>query len=94
VAESGGGGEGRGLLDYPVDYTFKVMGLAGDDFAVHAERLVAAVVAEVLAARTVVRHSRNGKYQSVSVVARLRSEGQRRAVYEALRSDGRVVYYL
>jgi putative lipoic acid-binding regulatory protein len=42
----------------------------------------------------VVRASNKGKYQSVSVVARLTSEDQRRAVYQALRADQRVVYYL
>lgn len=81
-------------LEYPLDYTFKVMGLAGDDFAEHARRLVARVVGEVPAERVVVRASSAGKYHSVSVTARLESEDQRRAVYQALHDDPRVVYYL
>ena len=40
------------------------------------------------------RRSSGGKYHSVSVVVRLESEAQRRAVYQALWEDGRVVYYL
>ena len=40
------------------------------------------------------RASAAGKYHSVSVVVRLTSEAQRRAVYEALHADARVVYYL
>ncbi len=79
---------------YPLEYTFKVMGLAGDDFAEHARRLVARVVGEAPAERVVVRRSRGGKYQSVSVVALLRSEEQRRAVYQALSADDRVLTYL
>jgi len=79
---------------YPLAYTFKVMGLAGDDFAEHARRLVARVVGEVPPNRVVVRRSSGGKYHSVSVVAMLRSEEQRRAVYQTLAADQRVVYYL
>ncbi len=81
-------------LDYPLDYTFKVMGLAADDFPEHARRLVARVVGSAPAERVTVRASAAGKYQSVSVVVRLVSEAQRRAVYEALWTDERVVYYL
>ena len=81
-------------LDYPLDYTFKVMGLAADDFPEHARLLVARVVGAAPPERVTVRASAAGKYQSVSVVVRLVSEAQRRAVYEALHADGRVVYYL
>ena len=91
--------DGKGLpatpiLDYPLDYTFKVMGLAADDFPEHARLLVARVVGAAPAERVNVRASVAGKYHSVSVVARLVSEAQRRAVYEALHADARVVYYL
>ncbi len=93
--DAGGRGAGvEALLRYPLEYTFKIIGLAGDDFAGHALRLVAAVVSDVPADRVVVRASRHGKYHSVSVVATLESEEQRRAVYQALYEDERVVYYL
>jgi uncharacterized protein len=81
-------------LDYPLDYTFKVMGKAGDDFAEHARRLVARVVGDAPPERVRVRASEHGKYHSVSVPVRLVSEEQRRAVYQALHDDERVVYYL
>lgn len=84
----------RALIQYPLDYTFKVMGLAADDFAEHARRLVARVVGAVAPEKVTVRASARGKYHSVSVVARLASEDQRRAVYQALHDDPRVVYYL
>lgn len=81
-------------IDYPLDYTFKVMGLAADDFPEHARRLVARFVPGVTPDRVRIRTSAGGKYHSVSVVARLVSEEQRRAVYLALHEDERVVYYL
>jgi putative lipoic acid-binding regulatory protein len=94
-----GADDGKGLpptpaLDYPLDYTFKVMGLAADDFPEHARRLVASVVGDAPRERVTVRASSQGKYQSVSVEVRLASEVQRRAVYQALHDDARVVYYL
>jgi putative lipoic acid-binding regulatory protein len=82
------------VLEYPLDYTFKVMGLAADDFPEHARRLVAAVVGDAPAERVTVRTSAQGKYHSVSVACLLASEAQRRAVYQALHDDPRVVYYL
>jgi putative lipoic acid-binding regulatory protein len=82
------------VLDYPLEYVFKIMGLAADDFPEYARRLVARVVADAPAERVTVRASAKGKYQSVSVEVTLRSEDERRAVYELLHADERVVYYL
>jgi len=93
------GTDGKGdpatpVLAYPLDYTFKVMGLAGEDFPEHARSLVVRAAGGAPPLRVAVRPSAAGKYQSVSVVVRLASEEQRRAVYQALHDDGRVVYYL
>jgi putative lipoic acid-binding regulatory protein len=82
------------VLEYPLDYVFKIMGLAADDFPEYARRIVARVVGEAPAERVSVRASSGGKYQSVTVEVTLRSEVERRAVYEALWRDERVVYYL
>ena len=81
-------------LDYPLEYAFKIMGLAGDDFAEHARRLVERVVGAAPPEQVVVRASAQGKYHSVTVKTLLVSEEQRRAVYQALHDDPRVVYYL
>jgi putative lipoic acid-binding regulatory protein len=81
-------------LDYPLEYMFRIMGLAGDDFAEHARRLVERAGVQAPAERVTIRTSSQGKYHSVSVVAHLESEEQRRAVYRALWEDERVVYYL
>ncbi|MFO0580981.1 MAG: DUF493 domain-containing protein [Anaeromyxobacter sp.] len=80
-------------LEYPLDYTFKIMGLAADDFERHARALVERAIG-LEAAEVRVRSSAGGKYHSVSVVVRLEAEDQRRAVYVALKADARVVYYL
>jgi putative lipoic acid-binding regulatory protein len=87
-------GEAHPLLEYPLRYTFKIIGLAGDDFAEHARRLVARVVGDAPPADVSVRASSGGKYHSASVTVRLSSEGQRRAVYQELWEDDRVIYYL
>jgi len=71
-----------------------VIGLAAEDFAEHVRGLVTGTGLEVAAAAVSTRASSGGKYQSVSLVVRLASEEERRAVYEALRVDARVVYYL
>ncbi len=81
-------------LEYPLQYGFTIIGLAGDDFPEHARRLVARFVAEVPAEGVRVRASAGGKYHSVSVSVRLESEAQRRAVYQALHEDQRVVFVL
>jgi uncharacterized protein len=94
MMREGGGVPGEARLEYPLEYAFKIMGLAGDDFAEHARRLVERVVGEAPAERVSVRASAHGKYHSVTVRTLLRSEDQRRAVYQALFDDERVVYYL
>ena len=81
-------------LEYPLRYTFKIMGHAAEDFAEHARRLVAGVIGDAPVLSQSTRPSAGGKYLSVSVVARLESEVQRRGVYQALWEDDRVVYYL
>ena len=82
------------LLRYPLEYEFKIMGRAADDFPEHARRIVERVLGAAPPERVRVRASSGGRYQSVSVVVVLTSEEQRRAVYVALHRDPRVVYYL
>jgi hypothetical protein len=85
---------GSPTLDYPLEYTFKIIGRSADDFAEHARLVVSAVVGEAPVERVTVRASAGGRYHSVSVTATLVSEEQRRAVYQALWDDERIVYYL
>ena len=44
-------------IDYPANYTFKIMGLAADDFPEYARRLVARVIGDVPPERIIVRVS-------------------------------------
>jgi len=55
---------------------------------------VARVVPDAGGGQVAVRSSSGGKYHAVSVTIRLESESQRRAVYQALHADVRVVYCL
>jgi len=83
-----------GPFVYPQEYPLKVIGLAAEDFAAHAQRLVERAAGAEAVAPPTVRQSGQGKYHSVTVVVVLRSEEQRLAVYAALRADSRVVYAL
>ncbi len=94
AAEKAGEDRNEVRLEYPLDYVFKIMGLARDDFAEHARRLVERIVGDAPPEQVVIRASARGKYHSVTVRTRLVSEEQRRAVYQALYDDERVVYYL
>jgi len=87
-------GDAPAGFEYPVEYPIKVIGLAGDDFAEYARRLVARVVGEAPPELVTVRASSGGKYHSVTVVVTLTSEPQRLALYLALRNDTRVVHAL
>ncbi len=90
------GGQAHATLEYPLRYSFKIIGLTGDDFPEHARRLVARVVGDALApaGEVTTRASSGGKYHAVSVAVTLRSEDERKAVYQLLWEDERVVYYL
>jgi putative lipoic acid-binding regulatory protein len=94
MTNDGQGTPARPLIEYPAEYVFKIMGLAADDFPEYARRLVARIVGEAPPERVRVRASSGGKYHSVSVEVTLTSEEQRRAVYQVLWEDQRVVYYL
>lgn len=97
--EEGGsrtGGEEVPRLEYPLRYTFKVMGFASDDFAEHARRVVESALrpGDLPVESVRIRKSAGGKYHSASVVVWLVSEEQRRSIYVALKTDERVVFYL
>jgi putative lipoic acid-binding regulatory protein len=82
------------LLEYPADYPFKAIGLASEDLAAHVVAVVAAAVPGIAIGEVAARGSSGGKYLSVTVNTRLRSEDERRAVYRALAADPRVVHAL
>ena len=87
-------GPGGPLLEYPLDYPFKVIGLAADDFAAHVRALVQGAVPGGAIGEPELRPSSGGKYLSVTVTVTLESEARRLAIYQALRGDPRVVFAL
>ncbi|SEA66530.1 hypothetical protein SAMN05660420_02784 [Desulfuromusa kysingii] len=72
------------LFEFPCQYQFKAMGLAGDDFR---EAIVAAVAEHVPVATDAVlcRPSGQGTYQSVSLLVTLHSYEQLTAIYADMR---------
>jgi putative lipoic acid-binding regulatory protein len=88
------GAGGQPLLSYPTDYPLKVIGTAADGFALHVRSVIEGAAPGIALGEATTRPSSGGKYLSVTLDARLESEDQRRAIYEALKADPRVVYYL
>ncbi|MFN0061917.1 MAG: YbeD family protein [Myxococcaceae bacterium] len=85
----------REPISYPTRYPFKVMGRADPTFSDHVRALVAkALKDDVVTPDLTEVTSREGKYVSVTITMLLRSEAERRAIYEALHADERIVYYL
>jgi putative lipoic acid-binding regulatory protein len=83
------------LIQYPTVYTFKVLGKQEHAFREYVRQIFKrALGTEVPLDSIAERPSRLGKYLSVSVTVYLLSEEQRRAIYEQLHKEKRVLYYL
>jgi hypothetical protein len=82
------------LLEYPVDYPFKAIGLAADDLPAHVTALVARAVPGAAIGEVTSRPSSGGKYLAMTVHVRLSSEDERLAVYRALAADPRLVHHM
>ncbi len=87
--------EKKPLISYPTDYTFKVMGRQEAGFAEYVRGLFRRLMGQEIPVESVREQpSSRGKYVSVSVSVYLLSEEQRRAIYEGLHKERRVLYYL
>ncbi|GAC1341114.1 MAG: hypothetical protein NVSMB23_12220 [Myxococcales bacterium] len=88
-----GGGPTPPLIEFPTFYTFKAMGLAG---AIRERvcELVAAVLGPLDPGAVTVRPSSAGKYESVSVHVYLKTEDERRRIYEAFHGEKAIVWYV
>lgn len=73
------------LMEFPCQYTFKAVGLCGHEFRQQVEDAVAAH-AIVSRDAVYVRESRNGTYQSVSVMVQLFNSQQLLAIYSRLKT--------
>jgi putative lipoic acid-binding regulatory protein len=83
---------GAPQIEFPTFYTFKAMGLAG---AVHDRvlQMVAQVLGEVDPKAVTVRLSSAGKYESVSVHVYLKTEDERRRIYESFHREKAILWY-
>lgn len=85
----------KALIEYPTVYPFKVMGKQEHGFKEHVRQLFRRLMGTEISLDSISEQpSSKGKYISVTVSVYLLSEEQRRAIYEALHKDRRVVYYL
>jgi uncharacterized protein len=79
-------------IEFPTFYTFKAMGLAGT-VRDRVLQLVAQVLGEVDPKTVTVRPSSAGKYESVSVHVYLKTEDERRRIYESFHREKAIVWY-
>lgn len=81
------------LIDFPTFYTFKAMGLAGS-VRDRVIELIAAVLGQIDPGAVSVRPSSAGKYESVTVHVYLKTEDERRRIYEAFHREKCIVWYV
>ena len=87
--------EKKPLIEYPTVYTFKVMGLQEHGFGEYVRQLFKRIMGTEISPDSISQQpSSRGKYLSVTVSVYLISEEQRRAIYEQLYKERRVLYYL
>lgn len=83
------------LIEYPSIYAFKVMGKQEHGFREHVRAVFRRMMGTEISPDSISEQpSSHGKYLSVTVTVYLLSEEQRRAIYEELHKDRRVLYYL
>jgi putative lipoic acid-binding regulatory protein len=83
------------VIEYPTVYAFKVMGLQSEGFYDYVRLLFGRILGMEVARDSISEQaSSKGKYLSLTVSVYLTSEEQRRGIYEALRKEERIVYYL
>jgi uncharacterized protein len=83
------------LIEYPTVYTFKVMGRQEHGFREYVRQLFKRAMGTDISNDSISEQpSTMGKYLSVTVSVYLLSEDQRRAIYEQLHREKRVLYYL
>ena len=81
-------------LEYPALYVFRAVARRSPTAVARVRRHVEAVVGALPDEAVSEKDSRTGRYQAVHVTCVVRSEEERRAVYERLRADAEVVFTL
>ena len=81
------------LVDFPCTYMFKAVGPAQDGFASSLLNRAADVLGRAITAdEHMIRESKHGRYQSVTMNLFVTSGAQVYEIYAALKADGRVRY--
>ena len=82
------------LEQFPCIYTFKIFGRQDSGFPDRVREIVAATLGPVPLDSMKVRESARGRYQSVTIVARVLSREQLEQVYRDLRAEEQVLLYI
>jgi putative lipoic acid-binding regulatory protein len=80
--------------EFPCEYTFKIFGRRSDTFVAQVRRMIAATLGDVADDAVSVRESSQGRYLSVTVLARVESRAQLERVYADLRAAAEVLLYI
>lgn len=86
--------ENNSLIEYPVSFPMKVIGVDENDFEPFVLEIIRRHVPELLEENIVSRFSSGSKYRSVSVVFIAESRSQVDALYAELSSHQRVLAIL
>lgn len=88
--------EGKPLIEYPTEYSFKVMGRRADGFEEFVRQLFGRALGREVSNDSIAENvSNQGNYVSLTVSVYLHSEEQRQSVYAAIHSERqRILYYL
>jgi putative lipoic acid-binding regulatory protein len=86
--------ERSGGEEYPTIYTFKIFGRRSDTFVDRVRAIIADTLGAVPLDAVKVRESSQGRYLSVTVLARVESRSQLERVYADLRADETVLLYI
>ena len=83
------------MRSYPFEREFKAIGAGGEDFVLSMMAAVETVTGEPLPRdKVVVRSSRTAKYQAVNLYVRVHNGEQVMAIFQAMRADSRMRFFL
>jgi len=82
------------IMEFPCDFPIKVMGMAAVDFELIVAEIVRRHAPELCEAAVKSRHSKEGKYISVTVAVNAQSKEQLDNIYMDLTSHERVIMAL
>jgi uncharacterized protein len=82
------------LQEFPCFYTFKIFGKRSDALVDQVRTAMGRTLGSVPLDSVKVRDSARGRYQSVTVYIRVESRDQLERVYEDLRAEAEVLFFI